>query len=88
MITVPFECSDRRGRLFVVHAEVTYYDRGYASTWDEEGCGPDVDWVICNHRGNPAPYLERLMTQKDEDALRDKILDECERIDRRGGWDD
>jgi hypothetical protein len=87
MITVPFECSDRRGRLFVVHAELTWYDPGYAATRDEPGCGPDVEYVICNHRGNPAPYLERLMTPEDEAGLLKAVLDECKRMDRVGEWD-
>jgi len=63
--------------------QVDWYDSGYPATMEEPGYGPDVEFTVCNHRGHPAPYIERRMTQADIDAITGKALaimaqDACE----------
>ena len=55
--------------------QIDWYDAGYPATWEEPGYGPDVEFTVCNHRGHPAPYIERRMSQADIDAITDKALD-------------
>ena len=54
--------------------QIDWYDAGYPATWEEPGYGPDVEFTVCNHRGHPAPYIERAMTQSTIDAIADKAL--------------
>jgi hypothetical protein len=54
--------------------QIDWYDAGYPATLEEPGSGPEVSWTVCNHRGHPAPYIERRMSQADIDAIADKAL--------------
>lgn len=74
--TFEYEFIEPRHSYHVVAIiEIDYYDPGEATTWYEEGYGPEVSWTVCNHRGHPAPYIERRMSQEDIDAITDKALD-------------
>jgi hypothetical protein len=68
-------CCKRTGRLFTVTVQIDWYDAGDIPTWDDPGSLPDVDFLICNHRHIPAPWLERAMDQEELDNIRDKALD-------------
>jgi hypothetical protein len=72
----PYEFIEpRHGHHVCAVIQIDWYDAGYPTTWYEEGYGPEVSWTVCNHRGHPAPYIERRMTQADIDAIADKALD-------------
>ncbi len=70
-------------------AQVTHYmagDPGRVSGPPEHCYPPDpgeLDWIILDRRGRPAPWLERKMTDQDIDRIGSKLLDVIERTD----WD-
>lgn len=33
----------------------------------------EIEWEVCDRRGRPAPWLDRKMTDKDEDRIRTEI---------------
>jgi hypothetical protein len=53
------------------------YQEGNGNKW----CDSDVDyygyseWVVCDRRGRPAPWLERKMTGKDTDRIESEIAE-------------
>jgi hypothetical protein len=65
----------RHGYNVTAVIRIDWYDSGYASTWDEEGYGPEVEFTVCNHRGQLAPYIEKRMSQRHIDAITDMALD-------------
>lgn len=60
-------------------ARVTYYRPGRAAnTWGApENCydadPPDIDWVICDRRGGPAPWLQRKATAADKNRIYEEL---------------
>jgi hypothetical protein len=57
---------------------VEEYQRGSYNKW----CDSDMDyygyseWVVCDRRGRPAPWLERKMTSKDESRIQAEIAEQ------------
>ena len=35
----------------------------------------EAQWEVCDRRGRPAPWLERKLTERDSDAIEEKIAD-------------
>ena len=48
------------------------YSQNAASDWDYHGYSAS-DWVVCDRRGRPAPWLERKLTGKDESRIESEI---------------
>jgi len=54
---------------------VEEYQEGSGDKW----CDSDMDyygyseWVVCDRRGRPAPWLERKLTGKDESRIESEI---------------
>ena len=48
------------------------YSQNAASDWDYHGYS-ESDWVVCDRRGRPAPWLEKKMTSKDERRIVQEI---------------
>ena len=57
---------------------VTEYQRGSYNRW----CDSDMDyygyieWVVCDRRGRPAPWLERKLTSKDNNRIQAEIAEQ------------
>jgi len=57
---------------------VEEYQRGSYNKW----CDSDMDyygyteWVVCDRRGRPAPWLERKMSSKDESRIQAEIAEQ------------
>jgi hypothetical protein len=43
-----------------------------ASDWDYHGY-TESEWVVCDRRGRPAPWLERKLTSKDTSRIESEI---------------
>ena len=48
------------------------YSQNAASDWDYHGYS-EIDWVVCDRRGRPAPWLEKKLTSKDERRIEQEI---------------
>ena len=48
------------------------YDYHAVSDMDYHGYS-ESDWVVCDRRGRPAPWLEKKMTSKDESRIEREI---------------
>jgi len=48
------------------------YSQNAASDWDYHGYS-ESDWVVCDRRGRPAPWLEKKLTSKDERRIEQEI---------------
>jgi len=48
------------------------YSQNAASDWDYHGYS-ESDWVVCDRRGRPAPWLERKLTDKDSSRIEFEI---------------
>jgi hypothetical protein len=57
---------------------VTEYQEGSGDYW----CDSDMDyygysdWVVCDRRGRPAPWLERKLTDSDRSRIESEIADQ------------
>jgi hypothetical protein len=45
-----------------------------ASDWDYHGY-IEAEWVVCDRRGRPAPWLERKLTSKDSSRIESEIAE-------------
>jgi len=45
-----------------------------ASDWDYHGY-IEAEWVVCDRRGRPAPWLERKLTGKDSSRIESEIAE-------------
>jgi len=48
------------------------YSQNAASDWDYHGYS-ESEWVVCDRRGRPAPWLERKLTDKDSSRIESEI---------------
>jgi hypothetical protein len=46
-----------------------------ASDWDYHGY-TESEWVVCDRRGRPAPWLERKLTSKDTSRIESEIAEQ------------
>ena len=50
------------------------YSQNAASDWDYHGYS-ESEWVVCDRRGCPAPWLERKLTDKDSSRIESEIAE-------------
>jgi hypothetical protein len=50
------------------------YSQNAASDWDYHGYS-ESEWVVCDRRGRPAPWLERKLTDKDSSRIESEIAE-------------
>lgn len=53
------------------------YFASEAQTWDDPG-SVDAEWEVLDRRGRPAPWLERKVDSKEEDAIFEAVCREME----------
>jgi len=53
------------------------YSQNAASDWDYHGYS-ESEWVVCDRRGRPAPWLERKLTDKDSSRIESEIAEHLE----------
>lgn len=51
------------------------YSYHAASDWDYHGY-TESEWVVCDRRGRPAPWLERKLTSKDTSRIESEIAEQ------------
>lgn len=57
---------------------VPMYTGGHPDNWMPEE-GGHGSWEILDRRGRPAPWLERKMTQAEQDRIYSEVFDKMER---------
>jgi len=53
------------------------YSYNAASDMDYLGY-TDIDWEVCDRRGRPAPWLERKLTEEDNERIEGEIIEHQE----------
>jgi hypothetical protein len=65
-------------------AEVTHYTSGCASKVNAEpddcyeGDAPEIEFRLLTTKGKPAPWLDKLMTQDDQERIERELLEEID----------
>ena len=54
-------------------------DFGADSDWDYTGYS-DLEWVVLDRRGRPAPWLQRKVTDADEERIQEEIFNQMESV--------
>lgn len=59
----------------VLYAHQQAPDPGAHSDWDYHGT-TDFEFLVCDRRGRPAPWLERKLTQDDIDGITQQFFNQ------------
>lgn len=61
----------------VTECSMVRADCGADSDWDYTGYS-ELQWVVLDRRGRPAPWLQRKVTDEDEERINEEIFNQME----------
>ena len=61
------------------HISIVRADHLADSDWDYTGYS-EMEWVVLDRRGRPAPWLQRKVTDEDEERINEEIFNQMETL--------